>query len=151
MISLATLICFIIGIVTLPSSIILTEGCDIIEKMITNQNEFDQYTTLLPMDVSAKLKVCIHEDGDVTRIFDVKSALNDIDQVSKSLDDFKILNPQLPSNDSVFLTKVSKQLNFSESAIATASGENVPEIALTKLNSWSDYSVTTSDQKLSGK
>lgn len=139
---------FLISIILVPVSIVLMETCDIANDALSSSASMKSYIGVAIDETNYnRLEVCLFQDGDINKLFNMTSGLSSIDAVTQSFNQF---NTSTLNGSLVITTEsqyVNSVLNFAKDPIGDGvSDYSNPTYALKDLNLWSDYSVTSSNQ-----
>ena len=150
--SLLMCIGFALASVFVPIGIMTIEGCDLYQSVITQQKEYEKYTSLIPADINAKLETCLFGSGDLSIQFGMKDQVTQLDSIQNN---FNTLN-KLPSSGNFSLNQSDLLLDYWTSETdARKNGlrkdslftdDNDSFVSIASFNDWSDYSVSNSKQ-----
>ena len=124
------------------------ETCDIANDALSNSANMKSYVRVAIDDTNyQRLEVCLFQNGDINRLFDMTSALSSIDAVTQSFNQFNTST----LNGSTVIATESQYVNSILSFDVDPIGDGVtdysnPSYTLNDLNLWSDYSMTLSNQ-----
>ena len=125
------------------------ETCDVVNDAFSSSASMKSYVTSgLSTSDYDRLDVCLFQDGDINKFFNLTSSLSSIDNVTNSFDFFK----DASLNGSIVIIEetqnVNKFVSFQIDAINSGGNDyQNPSYVINDLNLWSDYSVTNSEQK----
>ena len=123
------------------------ESCDIIRDALSSSKSWNSYAQAsISIDTRSRLEVCLFQDGDINKFFNISSSLGLFDNITNSFNKFT----DAPLNGSAVITNqsnyVNQYLNFSLDALAPNNDYTSSSYVLNQLNAFSDYSKTNSEQ-----
>lgn len=147
------MVCFALGFVFLMASALSVEGCDLLDYIENNSTNFDKLTAVKKFPWVAKFKDCyyapmftkitIDEPFNITAsIPEIMTILEGINNVSAYIPGSYPQSPTVESLRSEILS-IIQGLKF---AYTQATNEDHPGIAISSMNSWSNYLHIPSSQ-----
>ena len=83
--SLFSMFIFLVCIILIPASIILMESCDIIRDALSSSKSWNSYAQAsISIDTRSRLEVCLFQDGDINKFFNISSSLGLFDNITFS-------------------------------------------------------------------
>jgi len=134
--------------VLIPASIFFMESCEIVTDAFTSSSEMKSFLSAIIGDTdSDRLDVCLFQDGDINKLFNMSDALSNINAVTQSFNNFtnETLNGSyVIQNESAYVNQI---LEFVVDPIGIGANDySSPSYVLEDLNLWSDYSLSSSEQ-----
>lgn len=125
------------------------ESCDIFRDSLSSSSSMKAYLSpFLNESTYERLDVCLFQDGDINKLFNVSSGLSSIDDVTKSFELFEntdLNGSYVVINETDYLKTV---IYFQVDAInPSAEDYTNPSYVLKDLWQWADYSALNSQQK----
>lgn len=147
--SLFSLLIFLGSIVLIPASIVFMESCDIFRDSLSSSSSMKAYLSpFLSENTYERLDVCLFQDGDINKLFNVSTGLSSIDNVTKSFEDFEntdLNGSYVVANETDYLKTV---IYFQVDAINPSANDYTnPSYVITDLWQWADYSALNSQQR----
>lgn len=124
------------------------ETCDIANDALLSSENMKSYIGVAIDDTNyGRLEVCLFENGDINKLFNMTSSLSSIDAVTQSFNQFNASTLNKSAVIAFESQYVNSVLSFDVDPIGVGVTDySNPTYALNDLNLWSDYSMTSSNQ-----
>eukprot|EP00331_Platyophrya_macrostoma_P017009 CAMPEP_0176470214 /NCGR_PEP_ID=MMETSP0127-20121128/40320_1 /TAXON_ID=938130 /ORGANISM="Platyophrya macrostoma, Strain WH" /LENGTH=658 /DNA_ID=CAMNT_0017864461 /DNA_START=85 /DNA_END=2061 /DNA_ORIENTATION=- len=147
---IATLVCFILGTIVSPVSVLLIEACEIAGSSLNETSpQLKTYGKSLNVSNIEPIDVCINGNGDLVNYYNITANLSMLSKLANDTETFRLYMTGIVLNPFKPFDSINKSVNDTLAyAIPADSGASL--IDLKSLNTWSDASQNANQTQAYG-
>ena len=153
-----TIFGFLLAAILNPISVVIFNSCELGNKIISDNNTFATFTEI-NADIRQKMDICLFGNGDLLQEFNIKSEIDNYNNLSIEID--KVLNQTVANNSGklveitttagVWNTTIDSYIQGNNSAPDSNATDNTnPLISINNYTKWTDHSISGSFQNSVG-
>lgn len=144
---LATVICLAIGMIITPTSVAVSEACDIMHEVLYNSSALISLGKKLNISDLEQVDVCINGDGSIAGYYNISDQLSLLDELDNKTQQLKAYKENISLEEVNATSIVAGAVELTLNYTLPADADLKSLLVLAEFNSWSSSVANNSKQE----